>query len=68
MFGVLPWCNTSILKSHQITRKLIKKEKFPIPDSITDSNLRKIIEISTILDYNNRASVLDIMNILDLML
>ena len=66
--GILPWCNTSILKSHQITRKLIKKEKFPIPDSITDSNLRKIIEISTILDYNNRASVFDIMNILDLML
>jgi serine/threonine protein kinase len=63
--GKLPWCNLSILSKKEITRKLLKKEAFPIPSSIIDPDIIKLIEVSTITDYNKRASVSEVSEILN---
>lgn len=58
--GFVPWTNKYKDLQPVIHSVLIKKKEFAIPGNIQDSNVIKIIEMSTVIDVSKRASMSDI--------
>jgi len=63
--GYLPWCNKYKDNMTVIQKLLMKKEKFPIPDNIDDSSIKKIIEHATNIDYKKRATMGEIQKLIE---
>lgn len=57
--GVIPWCD-KYKTEFKISKALIKKEVFPIPQSITCESVKKLITFCTNPDKNTRPSIHDI--------
>jgi serine/threonine protein kinase len=63
--GTLPWCNKYNDNPGILQQVLMKKKPFPIPDSITDENLRKLITNCTAINITDRWTMVDIKAFLD---
>ena len=63
--GYYPWSNKYNSLDPAITQLLILKTPFPIPDNITNDKIRKIIELCTVLENDNRAYIQDINTLLN---
>jgi len=63
--GFLPWCNKYKNKPEVIQKLLMKKEKFPVPDTIKDESIKKIISMCVENDLNKRATIIKVKEILD---
>jgi serine/threonine protein kinase len=63
--GFLPWCNEYKDNEVVIQKLLLTKTKFPIPVNIKDENIKKVIAMATEVDFKKRASMEDIIKILD---
>jgi len=63
--SILPWTNRYKDSSVVIQDLLMKKTAFPIPDSIKDTEIKRIIQLSTNTDYKKRATMQDLKSIID---
>jgi len=63
--GSLPWCNKYKDNNVLIQKLLMKKEKFPVPVNIEDENIVKIVELATNVDFEKRASMSELQNIIE---
>ena len=58
--GFVPWSDKYQDSPPMIQQILLKKIPFSIPKNINDKNILKIIEMSTEVDVNKRATMSDI--------
>ena len=63
--GLVPWSDKYAKSPAVIYQVLFKKLPFSVPKNITDNNIAKIIQISTEVDVNKRASMTEIKKILE---
>jgi len=62
--GYYPWSNKYNSLDPTITQLLLLKTPFPIPDNIKDEKIKKIIELCTVIENDNRAYIQEINNLL----
>jgi len=65
--GHYPWSNKYNFLDPSINQLLINKTPFPIPDNINDDRIKKIIELCTIIENDNRVYIQEINNLLNMM-
>jgi len=58
--GFLPWCSDYRDNEVIIQKLLLTKNAYPVPKNIKDENIRKIIKMSTEVEFSVRASMDDI--------
>lgn len=63
--GFLPWCNKFKDKPQVIQKVLVKKEKFPVPENISDQTIKKVIEMCVDIDISKRATMATVVEVLD---
>ena len=63
--GYIPWCDKYNDSPAIIQQILLQKYPFSIPNNINDKNIIQIIQMSTEVDINKRASMTDIKNFME---
>jgi serine/threonine protein kinase len=63
--GILPWCNKYTDNSAVIQNVLMKKKPFPVPESITNETIVKVITAATNIKWKERCTMADIRELLD---
>ena len=63
--GVLPWCNKYNDNPSVLQQVLMKKKPFPIPDTIKNEHIVKIISMCTLIDEASRWSMSQVRQYLD---
>jgi serine/threonine protein kinase len=62
--GFLPWCNKYADNPTIVQKLLAQKTIFPIADNIENETIKKLIEVSTVVDPEQRASMMDVKDML----
>jgi serine/threonine protein kinase len=62
--GVVPWCDKYTDNPSTIQKVLLQKTNFSIPDCVDNNVVRNLIEVTTIVDPDKRASMKDAKEIL----
>ena len=63
--GFIPWCDKYTDSPVIIQQILLKKLPFSIPSVINDKNIIRIIQMATDIDVNKRASMTDIIKVME---
>jgi serine/threonine protein kinase len=62
--GYLPWCNKFTDNPSVVQKLLSQKSSFPMPDNIENDVIKKVIDVCTTTDFERRAYMKDIKEIL----
>jgi serine/threonine protein kinase len=58
--GIIPWTVKNNINDPNILKSIKNKKTFPIPDNIDNKNVIKVIELATIIDIDERATMKEI--------
>ena len=62
--GILPWCNKFADNPSNVQKVLLQKLNFPIPENIENNMIRKLIEVTTVVDPEKRITMEEVKELL----